>query len=149
MTAPRTREGLRLAVELYSHERGDDFTGEAVLHAADIFDDRLAECPPDLPAIGPQVIAALETVLTSQENIMTALSDLQAADAALQAEVAAFLADIAAKLAAEDPDIESVVADINSQIAALQAADPAAAAPVTPVPTRTPVPDLPASGTSN
>lgn len=132
MTAPRTREGLRLAVELYSHERGDDFTGDAVLHAADIFDERLAECPLELPATGPQILSALETIITSQENIMTALTDLQAADSALQAEVATFLADIATALQAENPDIEQVVSDINAQVAALQAADPANAAPVTP-----------------
>jgi hypothetical protein len=60
------------------------------------------------------------------DKIMSALTDLQAADASLRAEVATFLADIASALSAEDPDIETVVADINSQVAALQAADPAA-----------------------
>ena len=55
---------------------------------------------------------------------MSALTDLQAADASLKAEVATFLADVAAALSADDPDIEAVVSDINSQVAALQAADP-------------------------
>jgi hypothetical protein len=67
---------------------------------------------------------AINRILYTQEIIMTALADLQNADAALKAEVATFLADVATALSADDPDIESVVSDINSQVAALQAADP-------------------------
>jgi hypothetical protein len=129
LQAPRTREGLKLAVQLYAGLRDEDLTGQAVLNAADVFDQRLAQCPPVLPDIGEQVLKSLEHVLSNQEAIMTALTDLQAADASLQAEVAAFLADIATALQAEDPDIEQVVTDINTEVAALQAADPANAVP--------------------
>lgn len=83
----------------------------------------------------------LDRIEQNQEKIMSALSDLQAADAALKAEVATFLADVATALSADDPDIESVVSDINAQVAALQAADPvtgtaatAAASPAAGVP---------------
>ena len=56
--------------------------------------------------------------------IVSALTDLQNADAALQAEVAKFLADIAGRLGSvSDPAAEAVVADINTEIADLQAAD--------------------------
>jgi hypothetical protein len=125
-------EGLRLAVQLYS--RRDGATGAMILHAADIFGDWLAACPPHLPPASDKILAALSTILANQEKTMTALTDLQAADSALQAEVATFLADIAAKLSESDPDIESVVADINAQVASLQAADPNAAPVVTPTP---------------
>lgn len=74
------------------------------------------------------VQASLKTLNTNVGKLMSALTDLQAADAALKTEVATFLADIAAALGAEDPDIESVVADINAQVAALQKADPGASA---------------------
>ena len=81
---------------------------------------------------------ALASITSQLEEIMSALTDLQAADTALKAEVATFLADIATALGAEDPDIESVVSDINAQVAALQAADPetpaAPAAPAEPAP---------------
>jgi uncharacterized protein YukE len=81
-------------------------------------------------------LAAIQAQLTSiqqnQETTMSALTDLQSADAALKAEVGTFLADIAAALQAEDPDIETVVSDINAQVQALQAADPANQAPPAP-----------------
>jgi hypothetical protein len=75
----------------------------------------------------------LAAILYNQEMIMTALQDLQAADAALKAEVATFLTDIQTALtnagSANDPAIAQVVADINAEVAALQAADPATPAP--------------------
>ena len=88
----------------------------------------------------PTTLASLEymlvTVIKNQEHIMTALQDLQAADAALKAEVATFLADVSTALSnagsASDPAVEQVVSDINAEVAALQAGDPANAAPVAP-----------------
>jgi hypothetical protein len=71
--------------------------------------------------------AKLDKIIDRAEKIMSTLTDLQAADTALKTEVAAFLADVAAALqnAAGDPAaIEQVVADINGQVAALQAGDP-------------------------
>lgn len=62
-------------------------------------------------------------------RIMSALTDLQAADAALQAEVAQFLQDVVTALQAEDPDIEAVVTDLNTQVANLKAGDPVQPAP--------------------
>ena len=59
---------------------------------------------------------------------MSALTDLKAADDALKAEVASFLADVAARLTAYDPDVGAVAAYIRAQVAALQAAHPAAPA---------------------
>ena len=66
------------------------------------------------------------------EKIMAALDDLKAADQALQTEVATFLADVVSALNAQDPDLEAITSDINAQIAALQAGDPANAAPPAP-----------------
>ena len=66
---------------------------------------------------------------------MTALADLQAADTALKTEVATFLTDVAAALNAAGTDpaaIEAVVTDINTEVAALQAGDPANVPPVPP-----------------
>ena len=79
-----------------------------------------------------QIQESLCELTRKADTIMSALTDLQNADAALKAEVATFLADIATALQAEDPDIESVVSDINSQVSALQAADPANAQPAAP-----------------
>ena len=72
----------------------------------------------------------LGDIRTQLEAIMTALDNLQAADAALKAEVTVFLADIAARLG-NSPDeaaIQAVADDVNAEVAALQAADPAAPA---------------------
>ena len=62
---------------------------------------------------------------------MAALDNLQAADAALKAEVTTFLADVAARLAnAPDPAaVQAVADDVNAEVAALQAADPASPPP--------------------
>lgn len=74
--------------------------------------------------------AQLNRIERNQEKTMSALTDLQAADAALKTEVATFLTDIAGRLGSvDDPSAEAVVADIQAQVAALQAADPANAAP--------------------
>jgi hypothetical protein len=85
----------------------------------------------------PYQAARLDAIDKKMEEIMSALTDLQAADAALKAEVATFLADVSAALAnsgsSDDPAIEAVVADINNEVAQLQAADPANAAPAAPV----------------
>ena len=77
-------------------------------------------------------------ILNRTETIMSALTDLQAADEALKAEVATFLADIATALqnagSANDPAIAQVVSDINDEVAALQANDPATPTPAPPAP---------------
>lgn len=75
----------------------------------------------------------LDLIASKEDVIMAALDDLQAADQVLKDEVAAFLADLA-DLAGQisggvsAADAEAVVADINAQVAALKAADPAAPA---------------------
>jgi outer membrane murein-binding lipoprotein Lpp len=76
-----------------------------------------------------QILVIVQSINAKVGVILTALADLQAADQALKDEVAAFLADIAAALSGADPQVESVVSDINAQIAALKAADPAAPPP--------------------
>jgi hypothetical protein len=93
---------------------------------------RTCSCTADLRAIR----ASLVTIITNEEKIMTALADLQAADTALKDEVATFLTDVAAALTSAGTDpaaIEAVVTDINTEVAALKAGDPAAVPPV-PVP---------------
>jgi hypothetical protein len=66
----------------------------------------------------------LTRIETKLEDMMSALTDLQAADTALKNEVAAFLTDIAGRLGTvDDASAEAVVADINAEVAALQAAD--------------------------
>ena len=79
-----------------------------------------------------EVVRILGRIERNQEITLSALTDLQAADEALKAEVVAFLADIATALSADDPAIEQVVADINAQVAALQAGDPVPVAPAEP-----------------
>jgi hypothetical protein len=79
-----------------------------------------------------EVWAAIERLNGRADLTMAAIGDLQAADASLQATVATFLADIATALTAEDPDIESVVGDINTAVEQLKAADPANATPPAP-----------------
>jgi hypothetical protein len=105
-------EGLRLAVELYA--RREDVTGSMVLHAADIFSDWLAVCPPHPPA--SEILAALgtidlrlEKIIMTQEQIDT---DVQALGGALATIQAAEVANTGA--------VEAVAAEI----AALQAANP-------------------------
>jgi hypothetical protein len=84
---------------------------------------------------GAAILAALMTISKKQGEIMSALTDLQAADTALKTEVAEFLADIAGRLGTvDDASAEAVVADINAEVAALQAADPNAAPPAVPSP---------------
>lgn len=87
----------------------------------------------------------LETSTRHQENIMSALDNLAAADTALKAEVTSAISDWATALAAansaNDPAIQAVADDMNAQVSALQAADPAN------VPASTP--PAAASGTSN
>src|ERR1035441_9798932 len=66
----------------------------------------------------------LDAIERTLGRLMSALTDLQGADASLQAEVAKFLLDIAGRLGTvSDPAAEAVVADINTEVAALQAAD--------------------------
>lgn len=76
---------------------------------------------------------------------MSALDNLAAADTALKAEVTSAISDWATALAAansaNDPAIQAVADDMNAQVSALQAADPAN------VPASTP--PAAASGTSN
>jgi hypothetical protein len=110
----RCPEALRLAVDLYA--RRDDVDGETVLHAADIFSDWLASCPPQLPAIGPQILTALETILGNTEKII--MSQVQ-----LDTDVAALggvLKNIQDAETANTGAVEAVVAFI----ATLQTANP-------------------------
>jgi hypothetical protein len=80
------------------------------------------------------MLAALHRIEQKVDEIMSALTDLQAADTALKDEVAAFLTDIAGRLGTvDDASAEQVVADINAEVAALQAADPTVTPP-TPTP---------------
>ncbi len=98
---------------------------------------RPCSCAAELKAIR----ASLVTIITYEERTMTALADLQAADTALKDEVATFLTDVAAALTSAGTDpaaIEAVVTDINTEVAALKAGDPADVPPVPPVPPVTP-----------
>ena len=69
----------------------------------------------------------LNVINEKADLIMAALDDLMAADQALKDEVAKFLADLAGQISGgvTAAQAEAVVADINAQVAALQAADPA------------------------
>jgi hypothetical protein len=121
----RSREGLRLAVQLYA---GTPEHYMAVLKAAEEFSGWLEHCPPD-PSSG-DLAGVLAKIINNEEKIMSALTDLQAADQSLKDEVTAFLNDIAGRLSSvDDASAEAVVADITAEVDALQAADPANAAP--------------------
>jgi DNA invertase Pin-like site-specific DNA recombinase len=79
------------------------------------------------------MLAALHRIERKVDELMSALTDLQAADTALKDEVATFLTDIAGRLGTvSDAAAEQVVADIQAEVAALQAAD------TTPPPAPTP-----------
>ena len=82
------------------------------------------------------VIRQLAEIDKQLGGVMSALAELQAADEALKAEVSTFLADIATALqnagSANDPAIAQVVSDINDEVAALQANDPANQQPPAP-----------------
>jgi hypothetical protein len=73
---------------------------------------------------------------------MPALDDLRNIDLSLKNTIATFLADVAARLTGDvsADDVEGVVSDLTTEVAALQGADPGApvapgapGAPVTPV----------------
>jgi hypothetical protein len=121
----RSREGLRLAVQLYA---GTPTHYKAVLGAACEFSEWLEHCPPD-PSSG-DLAGVLAKIINNEERIMSALDDLQAADQSLKDTVTQFLSDIATRLSSvSDAAAEAVVADITAEVDALQAADPANAAP--------------------
>lgn len=90
----------------------------------------------------------LRGIRHKQGEIMAAIDDLKTAvageDAAIDA-IVAYLQQLASTLGTPDADVEAVVADINTHVAELQAATPAA--PVTPAPTDggNPVTDAPVS----
>lgn len=93
-----------------------------------------------------QFITLLSRIIQNQEKIMTALTDLQGADTSLQASVAKLLTDYAAALAAAAGDptaIESVVTDMNSMAAQLNAADASITGTGTSDTTPTPAPVTP------
>jgi len=82
-----------------------------------------------------QVIAHLDDIEVALGAILSALTDLQAADDALKAEVATFLTDISGRLTSgsvDDTAAEAIAADINAEVEALKAADPATATPPPP-----------------
>jgi hypothetical protein len=100
----------------------------AVLKAAEEFSEWLEHCPPD-PSSG-DLAGVLAKIINNEERIMSALDDLQAADQSLKDTVTQFLSDIATRLSSvSDAAAEAVVADITAEVDALQAADPANAAP--------------------
>ena len=72
--------------------------------------------------------------LNERLNVMaTSLDNLKAADTDLQNEVATFLQDVLDRLNGDNPDIDAVTADIESEVANLKGNDPATpAAPPAP-----------------
>jgi hypothetical protein len=112
----RCPEALRLAVDLYA--RRDDVDGETVLHAADILSDWLATCPPQLPAIGAQILASLETVLANQEKTMTEQAQI---DTDVQA-----LSGVLTTIQSAEQVNATAVAAVAAAFAAAQQANPAA-----------------------
>lgn len=58
-------------------------------------------------------------------KMATSLDGLKAADTDLQNEVATFLQDVLNQLNGDNPDIDAVAADIETEVAALKSNDPA------------------------
>jgi hypothetical protein len=113
---PPTREGLRLAVELYA---GCDYGAEIVLRTASAFDEHLSRCapdPPPVPSPAAGILAALVAIDAKLEKIIMTQENL---DADVQA-LGGALADIQAAEVANTSAVEQVAAEI----AALQAQNP-------------------------
>lgn len=107
-------QALALAVQLYAVR--EDCDGEMVLHAADIFCERLSRCPPALPDIGQQIITALARILANQEKIMSSQSDIDAATAALTALTGDVATNVAQLVNVDVPAIQAALAALPAGV---------------------------------
>jgi hypothetical protein len=119
----RSREGMRLAVQLYSGSNSPPGTAKLITVADDI-SGYLASCPPEVRPDG-SVVGVFDTIIGNEEMIMSGLTDLQAAITAMQAEWSTFLADLTSALANEDSDaaVEAAAQLVQQQTQAIAAED--------------------------
>jgi hypothetical protein len=121
-------EALRLAVQLYASREHDDFTGQAVIHAADEFYDHLTRHRGLTGAVAEEIRTALGTITTKLETIMTQQSDIDAATAALTALTGDVATNVNQLVNVDVPAIQAAIAALPASVdtSALDAAVAAA-----------------------
>jgi hypothetical protein len=119
----RSREGLRLAVQLYA---GTPEHYMAVLKAAEEFSGWLEHCPPD-PSSG-DLAGVLAKIINNEERIMSQQSDIDAATAALTALTGDVATNVSQLVNTDVPAIQAALSALQGQGVDTSALDAAVAA---------------------